>query len=143
MGKAFATMPDGTRILVRHGYRSADFTVPKAELERLSHIRAGWTAEEVLAERDGELSGYRRIRDFERDGKQWTLLQNPSEYAIEFELTDTGTGTGTGTGEIRPLPPQEAWTLALELDKGETRYPIALEDNLERTDVAHPPNWGA
>lgn len=134
MGKAFATLPDGTRILVRHGYRSAEFTVPKGELERLLHIRAGWTADEVLAEHDGELSSYRRIRDFERDGKQWTLLQHPSEYAIEFELTSNG------TGEIRPLPPQEAWKLALELDKGETRYPIALEDNLERTDVVQPPN---
>jgi hypothetical protein len=137
MGKAFATMPDGTRILVRHGYLSADFTVPKSELERLSHIRAGWTVDEVLAEHDGELSSYRRIREFERDGKRWTLLQHPGEYAIEFELTTSG------TGEIRPVPPQEAWKLALELDKGETRYPIAVEDNVERMDVVHLASRGA
>lgn len=137
MGKAFATMPDGTRIIVRHGYLSADFTVPTSELERLSHIRAGWTADEVLAERDGELSSYRRIREFERDGKQWALLQHPHEYAIEFERTTSG------TGEIRPVPPHDAWKLALELDKGEARYPIALEDNLERMDVTYPADWVA
>ena len=32
--------------------------------------------------------------------------------------------------------------LALELDRDETRYPIALEDTLERMDVVYPANWG-
>ena len=64
------------------------------------------------------------------------ILLHPLEYAIEFELTDSG------TGEIRPMPPQEAWGLALELDKDETRHPIALEDTLERMDVVHPAGWG-
>ena len=61
-------------------------------------------------------------------GEQWTLLVHPTEYAIEVELTDSG------TGEIRPVAPQEAWKLALELDRAETRYLIALEDTVERMD---------
>jgi hypothetical protein len=49
------------------------------------------------------------------------LLQHPSEYAVEVELTRRQ------LGEIRPLPPEEAWRLARELDQRETRYPIEVE----------------
>ena len=125
MAKVFARLPDDTRILVRAAYRAVDLTVPAAELERLAAIRPGYGAVEVLDERDGELSMYRRVRDLERDGKSWALLVNPAEFALEVELTSGA------MGELRCLPPLEAWALALELDQAETRYPIAVEESWE------------
>ncbi len=67
------------------------------------------------------MANYHQIRRFDRDGKRWILLQHPYEYAMEVELTRGR------MGEIRPLPPEEAWRLARELDLGETRYPIEVE----------------
>jgi hypothetical protein len=45
------------------------------------------------------------------------LLQHADEYAVEVELTRGQ------MGEIRPLPPEDAWRLARELDLDENRYP--------------------
>ncbi len=132
MGKSFATMPDGTRIIVRHGYRSSDFTVPDGELERLAHIRSGWTAAEVLAEHDGELSSYRRIRDFERDGRQWTLLVHPTEYAIELSSPTAAPGRSDRYRRRR----RGSWPSSST--QSETRYLIAREDTVERMDVVDP-----
>ena len=125
MAKTFATMPDGTRILVRKAYTAAAFTVPQAEVDRLGQLRPGYGGADVLDERDGELSMYHRVREFERDGKTWALLQDPHEYAIEVELNRGA------APELRCLPPLEAWALALQLDQQETRYPIAVEDSFE------------
>ena len=125
MSKSFAVLPDGTRILVRAGYRATAFTVPEAELERLARIRPGYGSEDVLDEYDGELSMYRRVKETEHDGARWVLLQHPLEYALEVELTRGAMGV------VRPLPPLEAWALALEGDRAETRYPIAVEESAE------------
>jgi hypothetical protein len=125
VAKSFATMPDGSRILVRAAYRAVDFSVPQTELDRIAEIRPGFGSLDVLDERDGELSMYHRVKDFERDGATWTLLQHPGEYAIEVELTRGAMGA------VRCLPPLEAWALARELDQAETRYPIAVEDSWE------------
>jgi hypothetical protein len=118
MAKKLAVMPDGSKILVRTAYTAAAFTVPAAELDRLASIRPGYGSLDVLDERDGELSMYQRVRDFDRDGKSWTLLLNPAEYVVEVELT-----RGT-MGELRALPPLEAYALVRELDRSETRYPV-------------------
>lgn len=77
--------------------------------------------EDVLDEYDGVLSYYRQIRRFERDGTRWILPQHSNQYAVEVELTRRQ------MGEIRPLPPEEDWRLARELDRHETRYPIEVE----------------
>lgn len=133
MGKKFAVLPDGTRILVRTAYRAADFTVPAAELERLAGIRSGYGSLDVLDEHDGELSMYRRMHDFERDGTRWTLLLEPREYAIEVELSRGA------MGEVRCVPPLEAWDLVRELDATEDRYLIAVEESWELM-IARPPD---
>ena len=132
MAKTVAIMPDGSKILVRKAYRAVDFMVPQLELDRISHIRGGYGSEDVLDEYDGELSNYHRIRDFERDGRKYTLLQHPSEFAIEFELTRGA------MGEMRCLPPLEAWALARELDEREVRYPIAVEESWELMTAPKP-----
>jgi hypothetical protein len=119
--KRFVEKPDGSTVIVRPAYDARDFTFPASELERISFIRGGYGSEDVLDEYDGELSNYHKIRRFERDDKQWILLQHPSEYAMEVELTRGQ------MGEIRTLPPEEAWRLARELDLDETRYPIEVE----------------
>ena len=118
--KQIVKNPDGTTVIVRDAYDPADFTVPKDELARLRQIPSGYGSEDILAEHDGELSRYRQIRRFERDGKKWILLVHPREFAIEVELTRGE------MGEIRPLAPQAAWDLARELDQAETRYPIVI-----------------
>lgn len=97
--------PDGSRTLVRPAYDPREFTFPARELEHFDHIRNNSGtydgSEDVLDEYDGVLSHYHQIRRFDRDGKRWILLQHPSEYAVEVELTR------------RQL--------------GETRYPIEVE----------------
>jgi hypothetical protein len=94
-------------------------------LEHFDHIRSNSStyggSEDVLDEYDGVLSYYHQVRRFERGGKRWTLLQHPSEYAVEVELTRRQ------LGETLPLSPKQAWRLARELDQGETRYPIEVE----------------
>ncbi len=119
--KRFVQRPDGSTVIVRAAYQAANFTVPAEELQRLGRIRSGYGSEDVLDERDGELSAYHQIRRFTRDGKNWILLQHPKEFAIEVELTHGK------MGELRPLPPEDAWRLARELDGRETRYPIEVE----------------
>lgn len=90
---------------MRPAYDPREFTFPARELEHFDHIRNNSGtydgSEDVLDEYDGVLSHYHQIRRFDRDGKRWILLQHPSEYAVEVELTR------------RQL--------------GETRYPIEVE----------------
>jgi hypothetical protein len=121
--KRFAEKPDGSTVIVRPAYRPQDFAFPSTELEHFDHIREGnyGGSEDVLDEYDGPLSYYHQVRRFERDGKSWILLQHSDEYAIEVELTRRQ------MGEIRPLPPEQAWRLARELDEQETRHPIEVE----------------
>jgi hypothetical protein len=123
--KWFVDKSDGTRIIMRRAYDPRYFTFPARELEHFEHIRSNSStyggSEDVLDEYDGVLSYYHQVRRFERDGKRWILLQHPSEYAVDVELTRRQ------LGEFRPLPPEEAWQLARELDQGETRYPIEVE----------------
>jgi hypothetical protein len=119
--KQIVTRPDGTKIMVRFAYNPAEYSVPQSELERLRTIPGGYGSEDILAEHDGELSSYQQIRRFERDGKRWILLLSPAEYAIEVELTRSK------MGEVRPVPPEEAWRLCREQDKGETRFPVEVE----------------
>jgi hypothetical protein len=123
--KWFVDKPDGTRIIMRRAYDPRYFAFPSRELEHFDHIRNnagiyGGSAD-VLDEYDGVLSYYHQVRRFERDDKRWILLRHPGEYAVEVELTRRQ------LGEIRPLSPEEAWRLARELDRGETRYPIEVE----------------
>lgn len=121
--KQFVEKSDGSTVIVRPAYRPNDFMFPAAESEHFDHIRSGnyGGSEDVLDEYDGVLSYYHQVRRFERDGKRWILLQHSNEYAVEVELTRRQ------MGEIRPLPPEEAWRLARELDQLETRYPIEVE----------------
>ena len=119
--KQIVQRPDGTTVIVRAAYAAEDFAVPPQELESLRGIPCGYGSEDILDEWDGELSNYHQIRRFARDGKSWILLQHPSEFAIEVELT-----RGT-MGELRPLSPEQAWQLAREQDRAETRYPIFVE----------------
>jgi hypothetical protein len=123
--KWFVDKPDGSRIIVRAAYDPRNFTFPARELEHFDHIRSNsgtyGGSEDVLDEYDGALSYYHHIRRFERDGKRWILLQHSNEYAVEVELTRHQ------MGEIRPLPPEEAWQLARDLDQKEMRYPIEVE----------------
>ena len=121
--KRFVQKADGSTVIVRPAYRPIDFVFPTSELEHFDDIRSGnyGGSEDILDEYDGVLSYYHRVRRFERDGKQWILLQHPNEYAIEVE------STRRVLGEIRPLSPEEAWRLARELDQRETRYPIEVE----------------
>ena len=119
--KRLETKADGTQVIIRSAYEARHFTFPQGELEHFGQIRSGYGSEDVLDEYDGELSYYRQIRRFEREGKRWILLQHSDEYAIEVELTRGQ------MGEIRPLPPEDAWRLARELDLDENRYPIEVE----------------
>lgn len=123
--KWFVDRPDGTKIIMRRAYDPQYFRFPAHEWEHFEHIRRNSSlyggSEDVLDVYDGPLSYYHQVRRFERDGKRWILLQHASEYAVEVELTRRE------LGEVRPLPPDQAWRLARELDKGETRYPIEVE----------------
>ena len=123
--KRFIEKPDGSTVIVRPAYDPRDFMFPHVELEHFAHIRSDsgiyGGSEDVLEEYDGVLSYYHQVRRFDRDGKRWILLQHPNEYAVEVELTRGR------LGEIRPLPPEEAWRLARELDQRENRYPIEVE----------------
>jgi hypothetical protein len=125
--KEIVKRPDGTTVIVRSAYDPRAFTFPEAELKHIRGIPVGYGSEDVLDEHDGELHYYQQVRRFERDGKRWILLVHPREYAIEVELTRGA------LGELRPLPPDQAWQLARELDKDENRYPIEVESSEQGT----------
>jgi hypothetical protein len=111
------TKADGTRVIIRSAYEARHFTFPQGELEHFGQIRSGYGSEDVLDEYDGELSYYRQIRRFEREGKRWILLQHSDEYAIEVELTRGQ------MGEIRRCHRRTRGDWPLD----ENRYPIEVE----------------
>jgi len=121
--KRFVEKPDGSTVIVRPAYDPRDFTFPADERKHFADLCSGnyGGSEDVLDVHDGPLSYYHEVRRFERDGKRWILLQHPNEYAVEVELTRGQ------MGDVRPLPPDEAWRLARELDQRETRCPLEVE----------------
>jgi len=114
--------PDGTSGWIRKAYAPKDYAVPKPELERLrSCSQGGRGSQDELDLHDGAFSAYTFVRRFEREGKNFVVLRNPREWAIEVELTRGQRGEST------PLPPADAWRLAREADTRDPSRPIGFE----------------
>lgn len=114
--------PDGSKWWIRKAYDPKDYSVPRAELERLrSFSQWGRGSEDELDLHDGAFSSYKFVRRLERDGKTFVVLKHPREWVLEVELTRGQ------MGELNPLPPAEAWRLARETDTRDPSRPIDFE----------------
>ena len=109
--------PDGG--WVRLAYRPADYTVSEKELDRLRSCPCSF--EEELGKPDGLFANYDRVRELVRDGGRWVVLRERSRgFCLEVELRRDD------LGELRPVPPEEAWRIARQIDK-RSSVPIGFE----------------
>jgi len=115
--------PDGP-YWIRKKYDAKMFTPPKRDLDRI----AGWADQmsfaDLLVERGGPfLGGFGRLGRLERDGKTWERFRSlTNEWCFDVEIKKDG-----WMGDIVPVPPDEAWKLALESDKQGTSK-IVMEE---------------
>jgi hypothetical protein len=104
--------PNGT-YFVRARYRPEDYTArPRVLAEIESWRNDRFPTEALLEMRDGPYDAYTQVRRFEREGKKWIVLAHPLDFVIEVELQDRG------PGRVVPLPPEQAWEVIRELDRG-------------------------
>lgn len=86
------------------------YTVSHRTLDELANL--GTSYQEARDEHDGALASWHERGRFQRDGKQWVVVQEPFfEYAVELEITANG-----GVGAIVPLSPERAYELAKAAD---------------------------
>jgi len=98
--------PDGTIERRRPKYEPGPYTVSSRELATLRNL--GTSYKDARESREGYLQSWVELERFQRDGKQWVLLQRPMyEYAVELELKHDG-----DVGEVVPVPPDRAFDLA-------------------------------
>ena len=112
---------NGRPIFERLPFDAREYTVPPDYVPDVRTHFAAYGSRELLAMRDGPFAILRRVREIERDGKQYIILSRVGldEWAIELELTDDV------LGEIRVLTPEEAWKLARDRDSAHVP-PITL-----------------
>ena len=69
----------------------------------------------------GRFANYDRVQELVRDGALWVLLRERSKgWCLEVELRRDE------LGELRPVPPEEAWRIARQIDK-RSSVPIGFE----------------
>ena len=105
--------PDGP-YWVRKKYDPKSFTAPQRTLDQIAGWRDTMSFSDLLKERGGPfLNGYMRLGRIERGGKSWErFCSYSSEYCFDVEVK-----SDDSMGELVPVPPDEAWKLALERDK--------------------------
>ena len=83
------------------------------QLKLIATWRGQMSFDELLVERGGPFAGSHDVIDrFQRDGREWVrFCHSVLEYCFDVEVTSDGE-----MGEIVPVPPEEAWQLALERD---------------------------
>lgn len=101
---------DGTFELRRPAFVAKEYTLTKRAIALFHDL--GQTFEESRTSHDGALSSWQEIERFERDGRQWVVLQEPLyEYAAELEIKPNG-----DVGEIIPVAPERAYEIAKRRD---------------------------
>lgn len=115
--------PDGPYWL-RKKYDAKMFTAPQRELDQIAGWRDRMSFADLLEERGGPFLGaYQQVGGLERDGKSWQrFCAFTYEYCFDVEVKKDG-----WMGDIVPVPPEEAWKLALERDKTNTSK-VVLEE---------------
>jgi hypothetical protein len=105
------SLPDGRPRFVR-AYDRGEYTVPPGAIEALRAGSEAYGSTTLLADgRDGPFAPFEAFCCFVREGARWIALWNWMErWAIEVELTDER------LGDIRPLPPEASWHIAVALD---------------------------
>jgi hypothetical protein len=103
--------PDGPYWLRKKFDRT--FTASERELEIIGSWRGHLSFDDLLVERGGPFAGsFEAIDRFQRDQKEWVRFAHPTyEYCFDVEVTSDGE-----MGEIVPVPPEEAWRIAIERD---------------------------
>jgi hypothetical protein len=104
--------PDGP-YWEREKFNRGSFTASPHRLEGVASWRGQMSFEDLLVERGGPFAGsFDGIDRFQRDGREWVRFCEPMlEYCFDVEVTSDGE-----MGEIVPVPPEEAWRIALERD---------------------------
>jgi hypothetical protein len=101
---------DGSWELRRPKYDEKIYRVSQTELDTLRDLRMSYDS--AKNSQDGYLRSWTELERFERAGRRWVLLQEPSyEYAVEMELTADG-----DIGEVVAVPPEKAYELAKRRD---------------------------
>lgn len=102
----------GRPLFERLPFDAREYRVPPEFVDEVRRSYASFGARELLEQHEGPFSGFVRVREIERQGRQFIVLRRAArdEWAIEVELTENR------LGEIRALSPEEAWTLARERD---------------------------
>ena len=106
-------LPDGSYELRRRkldATTAKHYTVSERTLDELQDQRTSY--EDAKAAHDGYLASWTERGRFERDGKQWVLVQESYfEYAVELELRADG-----GIGAVVAVAPERAYELARAAD---------------------------
>lgn len=106
-------LPDGSYELRRRKLDAATakhYTVSERTLAELQGQQTSY--EDAKEAHDGYLASWTERGRFERDGKQWVIVQEPYfEYAVEIELRADG-----GIGAVRAVLPERAYELARAAD---------------------------
>jgi hypothetical protein len=77
------------------------YTVSQRTIDDLKNQRTSY--QDAKEAHDGYLADWTERGRFQRDGKQWVIVQEGFfEYAVELEITANG-----GIGEVIPLRPSE------------------------------------
>jgi hypothetical protein len=86
------------------------YTVTQRTINALKDQRT--TYQDAREAHDGYLASWRERGRFQRDGKQWVIVQEGYfEYAVELEITADG-----DIGDVIPLSPERAYELAKAAD---------------------------
>jgi hypothetical protein len=104
---------------VREPFYPVFYTVPADWIARLRSDGRRPSVYELLDnDRGGPLWGMLVVREVVRGGKPFVVLSDNAsiQFAVEIER-DAGC---IADAEIRPLPPEEAWAIARELDEQRT-----------------------
>lgn len=95
---------------LRRAFNAGEYTFPDREIEVLHNL--GQTYDESRTSHDGTLRSWNEIERFERDGRQWVVLQEAFyEYAAELEIKANGE-----IGQVIPISPERAYEIAKRRD---------------------------
>jgi hypothetical protein len=95
----------------RDPYKPVEYTVSQDKIDALVELR-GHPFNEEYQLRDGFLQSWGQHEHFTRDGREWVLLDYREKF-VEMEIKPDGT-----IGDVIPVPPERAWQIVLEKDKG-------------------------
>jgi hypothetical protein len=104
---------EGGPYLLRRKFDRGQLTASPRQLKIIGSWRGQMSFDDLLVERGGPFAGSFEVIDrLERDGKSWVRFSHPTlEYCFDVEVTADGE-----MGDIVPVPPEEAWEIALARD---------------------------